>query len=203
MKPKCINSEQQKFDVKVLNALLADCNGLLSVYSAREQQIKTEEKPYGYESSKTYNYKIDKQFYSLASKSKLLRSFEQTWVLCNNISSEKHFATQLTKTKWLLYIEVVLQKAFDIDLGLKKSNILIHCPSGDDGSSVLSSLAQIIIDPYYRTFAGFKTLVYKEWLFFQHNFIKRSALLMQGQNGELVNGQQYSSVASDLKAQRL
>ena len=76
-------------------------------------------------------------------------------------------------------LEEVLQKAFDIVLNLKRFSVLIHCPYGTDGSCVISSIAQIIMDPYYRSFEGFKVLVYKEWLFFQHNFIKKSALLLQ------------------------
>jgi hypothetical protein len=123
-------------------------------------------------------------------------------MLSNNIS-DKNYIAQLTKTNWLLYIENVLEKAFDIDSSLKQANVLVHCPTGDDGSAVLCSLAQIIIDPYYRTFEGFRTLVYKEWLYYQHNFIKRSALLLQGADGGTVNGQIYSNVASDLKASRL
>ena len=81
-------------------------------------------------------------------------------------------------------LEEVLQKAFDIVLNLKRFSVLIHCPNGSDGSCVISSVAQIIMDPVYRTFEGFKTLVYKEWLFFQHNFVKKSALLLSGSNGE-------------------
>lgn len=127
-----------------------------------------------------------------------MRSFEQVWQISNNLDGK--FASIYIKTKWPIYIEEVLQKAFDIGLGLVKSSILIHCPTGDDGSSVMCSLAQIIMDPFYRSFEGFKTIVYKEWLHFQHNFVKRSALLMQGMNGEQVSGQ---VIASDLKASRL
>lgn len=86
-------------------------------------------------------------------------------MLCNNIK-DQNFSANIAKTKWLSYIENILQKAFDIDFLLKERNILVHCPSGDDGSSVLCSIAQILIDPYYRTFEGFKVLIYKEWIYF-------------------------------------
>lgn len=94
-------------------------------------------------------------------------------------------------------IEEVLQKAFDIVQNLRKNSVLIHCPSGADGSCVLSSLAQLILDPYYRTFEGFKVLIYKEWLFHQHNFARKHALILHGSNGEPVNGH---SIAADMKA---
>lgn len=109
----------------------------------------------------------------------------------------------VTKTNWMYYVENTLIKSFYAVNDLKKQNILIHCPTGDDGSAVLSSLIQLICDPYYRTFEGFRTLIYKEWLFFQHNFLKRSALFLQDQNQEIERGQLMSNAASDLKAARL
>ena len=98
--------------------------------------------------------------------------------MISNYIDEKKFITQFTKTKWSQYIEEVLGKAFDVGIGLSKNNILIHCPNGDDGSCVLSSLSQIVMDPFYRTFKGFKTIIHKEWLYFRHNFIKKSGLLL-------------------------
>lgn len=148
---KQMESDLIKDDVALLQ-LLTGSSGQLVVVSARDQQSR-EERQHGYESGKTYK-NIEKQFYSLASRVKLVRSFEQVWQICNNIS-DKNFITQVLKTKWPLLIEEVLQRAFDIGQALSKDNVLIHCPSGDDGSAVLSSLVQIIMDPYYRTLKGF------------------------------------------------
>ncbi|MES1911396.1 MAG: hypothetical protein MHM6MM_003831, partial [Cercozoa sp. M6MM] len=45
---------------------------------------------------------------------------------------------------------------------------------GWDRTSQLCSLIQILLDPFYRTLAGLRVLVYKDWLAFGHQFQYRS-----------------------------
>ena len=52
--------------------------------------------------------------------------------------------------------------------------MLVHCSDGWDRTAQVCSIAQLLIDPFYRTFAGFATLVEKEWCAFGHQFHKRS-----------------------------
>ena len=80
--------------------------GTLDVYSAREQTIGAAERNYGYESAQFYK-KIEKHFFALSSKVKMVRAFEQVWQLTNNIQ-DKNFMTMYIKTKWPIYIEQVL-----------------------------------------------------------------------------------------------
>ena len=54
-----------------------------------------------------------------------------------------------------------------------QQNILIHCSDGWDRTAQLASIAQILIDPYYRTFEGLQALINKDWIAFGHMFGKR------------------------------
>jgi len=42
-----------------------------------------------------------------------------------------------------------------------------------DLSAVISSLSQLIMDPFFRTINGFQSLVQKEWVTLGHPFTKR------------------------------
>ncbi|KAL2164259.1 hypothetical protein VTH06DRAFT_3475 [Thermothelomyces fergusii] len=82
----------------------------------------------------------------------------------------------LAKSKWLKHIGGILDGAAIIarQVGIQHSHVLIHCSDGWDRTSQLSALAQLMLDPYYRTIDGFIVLVEKEWLSFGHMFQLRS-----------------------------
>ena len=80
---------------------------------------------------------------------------------------------------WLKHIHDVLDGSAIIarQIGINHSHVLIHCSDGWDRTSQLSALAQIMLDPYYRTIEGFVVLVEKDWLSFGHMFRLRSGHL--------------------------
>jgi len=45
------------------------------------------------------------------------------------------------------------------------------------------SLAEIMLDPHYRTIDGFKLLIEKEWLSFGHRFTHRGCQIASAQAG--------------------
>jgi myotubularin-related protein 6/7/8 len=61
-------------------------------------------------------------------------------------------------------------------VGLGGSHVLIHCSDGWDRTSQVSALAQIMLDPYYRTLDGFITLVQKDFISFGHKFRDRNGI---------------------------
>jgi hypothetical protein len=82
----------------------------------------------------------------------------------------------LVKSKWLKHIGGILDGSAIIarQVGIQHSHVLIHCSDGWDRTSQLSALAQLMLDPYYRTIDGFIVLVEKDWLSFGHMFQLRS-----------------------------
>ncbi|OBA23915.1 phosphatases II [Metschnikowia bicuspidata var. bicuspidata NRRL YB-4993] len=82
----------------------------------------------------------------------------------------------LTKTQWLHHLFLILQAVDRIikSVHLNNTNVLIHCSDGWDRTSQASALAQLCLDPYFRTYEGFMVLIEKEWLSFGFKFATRS-----------------------------
>lgn len=76
------------------------------------------------------------------------------------LNPKKSFIKDLLASKWYDGVIQYLKGANDIaSKVLGHGNVLIKCVDGRDKSAVFSALAQIIINPYYRTFTGFSILV--------------------------------------------
>ncbi|KAK0925201.1 phosphatidylinositol-3-phosphatase ymr1 [Friedmanniomyces endolithicus] len=85
----------------------------------------------------------------------------------------------LRRSGWLGHIAGVLDGAELIAraVGLTGSHALIHCSDGWDRTAQVAALAQIMLDPHYRTLNGFITLVQKDFLSFGHKFRDRNGIL--------------------------
>jgi len=75
LRPKQIGSEEQKEDIALISKLGSNKDQKLQIYSARDQSTRTEDTQFGFETTQTYK-NIEKHFYSLSSKVKLVRAFE-------------------------------------------------------------------------------------------------------------------------------
>ena len=76
---------------------------------------------------------------------------------------------------WLLHCSRILSASVTIaeKLHLEGSSVLVHCSDGWDRTAQLTSTAQLLLDPYYRTIEGFAVLVEKDWCAFGHKFDHR------------------------------
>jgi myotubularin-related protein 6/7/8 len=85
----------------------------------------------------------------------------------------------LEKSGWRKHINYLLlgTRLVANTIAIQHSHVLIHCSDGWDRTSQLSALAQLCLDPYYRTIKGFIVLIEKDWVSFGHMFRLRSGLL--------------------------
>lgn len=54
-----------------------------------------------------------------------------------------------------------------------------------DLNCVVSSLVQLMLDPHYRSLAGFQSLVQKEWVMAGHRFLDRCNHLKKNEKEEV------------------
>jgi myotubularin-related protein 6/7/8 len=85
----------------------------------------------------------------------------------------------LRRSGWLRHVSAILQGTVLItrNIHVNSSHVLIHCSDGWDRTAQLSSLAQLCLDPFYRTMRGFQILIEKDWLSYGHKFLDRSGHL--------------------------
>lgn len=78
--------------------------------------------------------------------------------------------------EWFLQMKSILDSANSIvDLvDSQGKSVLLAIEEGWDLTPQITSLAQLCLDPYYRTFEGFRVLIEKDWLAFGHRFSHRS-----------------------------
>ncbi|CAK4697270.1 hypothetical protein LEN26_020682 [Aphanomyces euteiches] len=83
---------------------------------------------------------------------------------------------QLAQTKWMDHLSRILHAAIEIVRLIKtdKASVLVHCSDGWDRTSQLTGLAELMLDPYYRTIRGFCLLVEKDWCSFGYKFCERT-----------------------------
>lgn len=93
-----------------------------------------------------------------------------------NRGDDSKWHSSLDDADWLSQVSELLQTATQISVAMEcdKSSVLISYEDGIDRTAQVASLAQLLLDPYYRTVSGFQVLIQKEWLSFGHKFHDRT-----------------------------
>jgi hypothetical protein len=131
-----------------------------------------------------------------------IHAVRESWVRLNglfSIAQTKNMDNEVThsyvegkirngmKSYWLHHVSSVITGARAVASSLLSGiSALVHCSDGWDRTSQLTSLAQLMLDPYFRTIEGFEVLIEKEWCSFGHKFAART-----GQHGYNVSSENY------------
>eukprot|EP00026_Physarum_polycephalum_P001446 Phypoly_transcript_01447.p1 GENE.Phypoly_transcript_01447~~Phypoly_transcript_01447.p1 ORF type:complete len:832 (+),score=84.31 Phypoly_transcript_01447:280-2496(+) len=102
-------------------------------------------------------------------------SLRNMYKLCLGSQSDHKWLSNLEYTRWMEHLNLVLSSSVKIvELVQQGSSVLVHCSDGWDRTPQVTSLAQLLLDGYYRTVEGFLRLITKEWLSFGHQFLLRT-----------------------------
>lgn len=91
--------------------------------------------------------------------------------------SVDRWLSKLENSKWLSHVHTALATAGLLAECVERDghSVLVHGSEGTDATLLVSSLAQLILDPNTRTLAGFLGLLEREWLLAGHPFQQRCA----------------------------
>ncbi|XP_068736229.1 myotubularin-related protein 9-like [Montipora capricornis] len=89
--------------------------------------------------------------------------------------SMNSWLSKLESSSWLDHVQSVLSTAFFAArcLDIQGTTVLVHGDAGTDATLQVTSLVQVLLDPYCRTAEGFKGLIDREWLRGGHPFAQR------------------------------
>ncbi|GFY37468.1 myotubularin-related protein 3 [Trichonephila inaurata madagascariensis] len=127
----------------------------------------------GYECNEYYP-DCEIHFMGLANIHTIRNSFNSLRTLCS-LSDDQNWLSTLENTRWLHHISGLLRSALVVvdAIDVDERPVLVHCSDGWDRTPQIVALAEIMLDPYYRTKKGFQVLVEREWLEYGHKFADR------------------------------
>eukprot|EP00053_Salpingoeca_punica_P016132 m.150799 g.150799 ORF g.150799 m.150799 type:complete len:602 (+) comp16889_c0_seq3:270-2075(+) len=153
-------------------------NKKIQLMDARPKRnaIANQAKGGGFESELNYD-KAEIDFLKIENIHVMRESLKKVREICFPIVDDTHWFSQLDGTSWMKHAKIILSGACRVaDLIKQGVSVIIHCSDGWDRTAQLSCLAMLMLDPYYRTIAGFEVLIEQEWLSFGHKFQQRLGL---------------------------
>ncbi len=123
------------------------------------------------------NYKnCDLRFMNIENIHVVRASFSRMMDVCMGLGGmDVAWYQKIESTNWIEHLRSILSASQYVVTVMERErvSVLTHCSDGWDRTSQVTCLAQLMLDPYFRTIEGFAVLLEKEWLAFGHMFHKR------------------------------
>uniref|UniRef100_A0A183E6Z8 phosphatidylinositol-3,5-bisphosphate 3-phosphatase n=1 Tax=Gongylonema pulchrum TaxID=637853 RepID=A0A183E6Z8_9BILA len=95
---------------------------------------------------------------------------------CQRTKTISDYYKQLEASGWLKHIRALLECGDFLASSVARGiSCVVHCSDGWDRTAQSVSIAQLLLDPFFRTVRGFQILIEKDWLGFGHKFDDRCA----------------------------
>ncbi|XP_063353949.1 myotubularin-related protein 9 [Pelmatolapia mariae] len=131
----------------------------------------------GFESKSFYN--CWKRFHRQMERGKALQEslIKLVEACCDESNNMDRWLSKLENSKWLSHVQNALSTAGLLVECVERDghSVLVHGSEGTDCSLLISTLAQLIMDPCCRTVEGFLGLLEREWIQAGHPFQQRCA----------------------------
>ena len=120
------------------------------------------------------------------SKTSRKKSIAHNEISTNSSTTNKNngFYKQIHDSKWFDQLQLILTISnMIIDRIEDGSSVMVCLEDGWDLTTQVVSLAELLLDPYYRSIEGFSVLIEREWLSYGHRFSRRSNHTIDDQTG--------------------
>ena len=108
----------------------------------------------------------------------------QTVTTGGGANGSSGFFKQIQDSKWFDQLQLIIHISnLVVERMEESSSVMIALEDGWDLTSQVTTLAQVLLDPYYRTIEGFSVLIEREWLSMGHRFSRRSNQTADDQTG--------------------
>ncbi|VDN06258.1 unnamed protein product [Thelazia callipaeda] len=93
---------------------------------------------------------------------------------CQRTKTIADYYKQLEMSGWLRHVRALLECGHFLATSVAHGiSCVVHCSDGWDRTAQSVTIAQLLLDPFFRTIRGFQILIEKDWLGFGHKFDDR------------------------------
>lgn len=167
------SSDDEEYLKQLQVMFIIDCRPMLNAYANIANGA-------GVESLGNYHQGIELWFASIQNIHHVRDAWEKMFAVSQQYSygsDRSGWFAALETTGWFdLEASILKAASVLVEKVSKNINVLCRCSHGLDRTPQVVSLAMLAVDPFYRSFTGFITLIEKEWVAMGHRFHSRNCI---------------------------